>query len=183
MRTILFTLGAFAVLSSPAHAGEFTLASASFAAGATLANTHVYDKYGCRGRNASPELHWSGAPSGAKSFALTVFDPDAPAAGGWWHWLVFDIDASATSLPAGAGDAASGGAPHGAVSATNSFGEIGYGGPCPPPGDAPHRYVFTIYALKSAHLGLASGAAPASVKRAIERDALASASIQARYGR
>ena len=158
-------------------ADEFTLESASFGSNTTLAETYVYDRGECHGGNKSPELHWSGAPSDAKSFAVTMFDPDAGDGRGWWHWLMFDIDAKTTELEAGAGTSA------GAVSAKNSFGDTGYSGPCPPRTDKPHRYIFTVYALRTEKLGLARGADVDTVKQALERETILSTTLQAQYER
>src|SRR3954465_14424129 len=115
---------------------------------------------GAGGQNVSPQLSWSGAPAGTKSFALTLYDPDAPTGSGWWHWVVYDIPATATELPQGAG---SGKAPlpAGTVQGKTDFGAAGYGGAGPPPGDKPHRYVFTVYALKVDKLDLPADASPA----------------------
>ena len=100
----------------------------------------------CGGGNISPQLSWSGAPPGTKSFALTEFDRDAPAGGGFWHWLVVNIPPSVTSLKAGAA------LPAGAVAGMTDHGLPGYQGPCPPVGDHPHHYMFTISALNVASL-------------------------------
>ena len=165
-----------------AHAGDaFRLDSATVSAGATLSTTQIYDGLGCTGRNISPALRWSGAPSGTRSFAVTVFDPDAPGSG-WWHWLVFDIPASVTKLDEGAGSAG-GRLPPGSIQATNDFGTSGYGGPCPPPGDKPHRYVFTVYALRTDSIEAAAASTPARIERVLNANALAKASFTALYAR
>lgn len=143
----------------------------------------VYDKYHCGGRNLSPELHWSGAPAGTQSFAVSIFDPDAPTGKGWWHWLVFDIPANVQHLPRGAGDASGRGLPPGAIQWRNDYGETGYGGPCPPRGDPAHRYIFTVYALDTAHLDVPQDAPPGMLAVYLNRHALAKASFTAYYGR
>ena len=97
-------------------------------------------------------MSWSGAPKDTKSFALSVYDPDAPTGSGFWHWVVFNIPADVTSLPKGAGDPKSAGAPKGAVQSRTDFGVPGYGGPCPPQGDPPHHYQFTIFAVDTPKL-------------------------------
>ena len=185
MRTILIVLCSSMMLSLPlgARADGFTLESASFGSNATLSTKHVYNKNECNGGNISPELHWTGAPENTKSFAVTMFDPDAGGGAGWWHWLVFDLDAKTTSLEAGAGDPISSLAPPGSQSAKNSFGDLGYNGPCPPDGDKPHRYVFTVYALGTEHLGLKTGADINAVKAALEANTLISTSLQGQYSR
>lgn len=112
---------------------------------------------GIGGRNISPDLTWGGAPEGTKSFAITVFDPDAPTGSGWWHWVVIDIPADVGHLPAG------GPLPEGAVEKINDFGYAGYGGPYPPPGPA-HRYVHTVHALDVETLGLPEDASCAMAR-------------------
>ena len=169
-----------ASMLSASHAAKFTLSSLTVADGHTLPEIHVYNDYGCTGANRSPELSWSGAPAGTKSFAVTVHDPDAPHDGGWWHWIAFDMPANVSRLPEGAGNGA--GLPAGAVEGLTDSGEPGYGGACPPPGK-PHRYVFAVTALKGAKLGLNADAAPAAVDAAIARNRLGKATITALYGR
>jgi Raf kinase inhibitor-like YbhB/YbcL family protein len=125
----------------------FHLSSPSFAAGATIPHQYSYNGYGCTGKNVSPQLQWSAAPSDTKSFALTVFDPDARSGQGWWHWVVFNIPASVSGLPKGSGAGSGDMMPGGAVQGRTDFQTVGYGGPCPPSGHPPHHYVFTVYAL------------------------------------
>ena len=175
-------LCASATAQTDAQPGEsFTLESTTFGSNTTLATTQVYNRGDCNGGNQSPELHWKGAPGDAKSFAITMFDPDAHDGAGWWHWLVYDIDAKTTSLAVGAGNPVK--SPVGSISGKNSFGDDGYSGPCPPRDDKPHRYVFTIYALKVEHLGLAAGADSGAVKTALESNTLLSTTLQAQYER
>lgn len=170
-------------VSSAARADGFTLESASFGSNTTLGTTQVYNKGDCHGGNVSPELHWSGAPAATKSFAVTLFDPDARDGAGWWHWLLFDIDAKTKSLPAGAGGDIGSNASPGSISGTNSFGDLGYSGPCPPRDDKPHRYVFTVYALRTEHLGVEAGADGEAVKKALAANSLSSTELQGQYGR
>ena len=184
MRTIIPLCSLFALSTCAlARADGFTLESASFGSNATLPTKAVYNRGGCNGGNVSPELHWSGAPADTKSFAVTLFDPDARSGAGFWHWLVFDINARTTSLEPGAGAAIGSNTPPGSVSAKNDFGDTGYSGPCPPRGDKPHRYVFTVYALRNERLGLGPDADAAAVKRALEENTLLSTSVQGLYGR
>jgi Raf kinase inhibitor-like YbhB/YbcL family protein len=135
-----------ALVAQTAHAA-FTLTSPAFKNGATIPNRYAYSGYGCTGRNTSPELDWTGAPADTKTFALTVFDPDARNGQGWWHWVVFNIPGSVTKLQPGAGSGSDALLPQGAVQGRNDFETVGYGGPCPPPGSPPHHYHFTLYAL------------------------------------
>ena len=133
-------------------------------------------------QNRSPALAWSNAPAGTKSFAVTMYDPDAPTGSGWWHWVVFNIPANVTSLPTGAGDPAANLLPAGAVQSATDFGAYGYGGPCPPPGK-PHRYIFSVFALKVDKLPLDTRASGAMVGFNLNANALAKASLTAKYGR
>src|SRR5947208_16041223 len=87
-----------------AAAASFTPSSPDLPKGKPIGNKHVFNSFGCSGENVSPALEWKGAPKNAKSFALTVYDPDAPTGSGWWHWVVYNIPADTTKLPAGAGD-------------------------------------------------------------------------------
>jgi len=112
-----------------------------------MASAQVFNSFGCSGQNVSPALSWSHAPAGTQSFALLVHDPDAPTGSGWWHWLVYDIPATVTSLPAGAGDPKTKLLPPSALQGRTDFGTYAYGGPCPPPGKL-HHYHFRLYALK-----------------------------------
>jgi Raf kinase inhibitor-like YbhB/YbcL family protein len=134
-------------------AGAFELTSPDIAPGAKIADEQVFSGFGCKGGNVSPALKWSGAPAGTKSFALMVYDPDAPTGSGFWHWVMFDIPPNVTELPKGAGDPKSGKAPAGATQSRTDFGVPGYGGPCPPQGDPAHHYHFMLFAVDAAKLG------------------------------
>ncbi|MEP7043437.1 MAG: YbhB/YbcL family Raf kinase inhibitor-like protein [Dokdonella sp.] len=177
----LFLAVSLGSVSATAIAGEFVLDSQSLSTNANMAQTQIYNQGECRGGNVSPQLSWSGAPQGTRSYAITMLDLDANGGRGWWHWALFDIDAKTTSLSAGAGDA--NGGPLGSVSATNSFGDLGYSGPCPPKDEKMHRYVVTVYALGTERLGLAKAADAAAVTQALQGNALATATLQAEYGR
>ncbi|MFT3884449.1 MAG: YbhB/YbcL family Raf kinase inhibitor-like protein [Flavobacteriales bacterium] len=179
MRTLLLPLALAAAFS--AHAQTFTLKSSTVGGQATL--DQVFNSFGCTGKNLSPELNWSNAPEGTKSFAVTMYDPDAPTGSGFWHWVVFDLTATTTELPAGAGTAGHTGMPATAVQSTTDFGAPGYGGPCPPPGHGAHRYVVTVYALRTEKLGLDAKATPALVGFNLHSQTLAKASILFYYER
>jgi Raf kinase inhibitor-like YbhB/YbcL family protein len=125
------------------------LISSDFNDGDYLALDHVLSTefgFGCEGGNRSPHLAWSGAPDGTKSFAVTCYDPDAPTGSGFWHWVVVNIPPDVMELAAGAGSEG-GTMPTGALQTRTDFGNPGYGGPCPPEGDHPHRYIFTVHAV------------------------------------
>jgi Raf kinase inhibitor-like YbhB/YbcL family protein len=138
-------VAAFGGLSATvALAQDMTLTSAEVADGSTIKEAQVANGFGCKGGNISPSLSWSGAPSDTKSSALTVYDPDAPTGSGFWHWVVFNIPASTTSILLGAGDVKKKLMPKGVIQSRTDFGTDGYGGPCPPQGDKPHHYIFTV---------------------------------------
>jgi Raf kinase inhibitor-like YbhB/YbcL family protein len=171
-------------LAANAAGAQFTLSSSDFSPGGTLAEEQAFSGMGCTGKNLSPQLRWTGAPAGTKSFALLVHDPDAPTGGaGWWHWIAFDIPVSTTELPKGAGKADGSAMPRGAGTARNDYGLPGYGGPCPPEGDKPHRYVFTVYALKVDKLGVPKDANASTAGFMINANAIGKASITGMYGR
>ena len=163
-----------------------TLLSDSFKDGDYLDSRHILSEaygFGCAGGNVSPHLAWSGAPAGTKSFALTCFDPDAPTGSGFWHWLVVNIPAGATELALGAGAADGGLLPAGALQTRTDFGVPGYGGPCPPQGDHPHRYLFTLFAVKEDSLPVNADTMPAVVGFMLNFNTLAKASLMGLYKR
>lgn len=162
-------------------AWPFELSSRDVSQGKRLSLAQVYRGYGCNGGNLSPALNWQHAPAGTRSFALTVFDPDAPTGKGWWHWLVYDISVSVNFMPAGAGVNTT--VPAGAKQGRNDFGEHAYGGACPPVGNGTHRYVFTVYALKVDRLDVGTDASPEQIDAAVRGNSLGSAQITAVYSR
>jgi len=175
-------LASFALLSATAsQADGFVLSSPDI--NGQFVNQQVFSGFGCQGENISPELNWNNAPEGTKSFAVTMYDPDAPTGSGWWHWQVFDIAATTTGLKANAGDVSLALAPKGSVQNSTDFGAVGYGGPCPPEGTASHQYIFTVYALKVDSLGLKADATPALVGFYLGFNTLAKASVIGYYGR
>jgi Raf kinase inhibitor-like YbhB/YbcL family protein len=169
--------------AAAAQAADFTLSSPDVAANSTIASTQVLNGMGCTGGNISPRLEWSGAPADTQSFALTVYDPDAPTGSGFWHWVVVNIPASATGLARGAGTADGKTLPAGSVQVATDFGVPGFGGPCPPPGDKPHRYIFTLFALKTPRLELPEHATAAVTGFMIHFNVIAQTSFTAYYGR
>lgn len=166
-----------------AQADGFQLTSPQLRDGGNIGDEQVFNGFGCSGGNVSPELAWSSPPAGTQSFAVTVYDPDAPTGSGWWHWVAFNIPAGTARLAKNAGNPQAGLAPAGTVQSRTDFGMPGYGGPCPPAGDAPHRYIFTVYALKAAKLDLDSQASGAMVGFFLKGNSLGEASLTARYGR
>ena len=170
----------FSALS--AQAADFTVSSRDIKDGQDLSNAEVFNGFGCSGLNRSPQLSWSNAPAGTKSFAVTVYDPDAPTGSGWWHWTVFNLPASTTSLPAGI-NAQGHGLPAGAVQGRTDFGGSSFGGACPPAGDKPHRYQFVIWALNTEKLPLDAQASGAMLGFFLNASALGQARLTATYGR
>lgn len=157
-----------------AQSKTFTLHSKDLGGQATM--TQVYNGFGCTGENISPQLSWENAPEGTRSFAITLYDPDAPTGSGWWHWVVFDIPATVTELPSGAGTSGAG-LPDGAIQSMTDFGTTGYGGPCPPKGHGPHQYLLTVHALKTENLELEKASGAAVVGYTLNQNTLAKASI------
>jgi Raf kinase inhibitor-like YbhB/YbcL family protein len=139
---------------------SFTVTSDDVAEGQHLSNNHVYNSFGMTGENISPQLSWSGFPAETKSFAVTVFDPDAPTGSGFWHWVAIDIPVTVTSLPSGAG-AGDLSLPDGAFHVRNDYMTKDFGGAAPPQGDPPHRYVIAVHAVDSEKLGIDSDVSPA----------------------
>lgn len=169
---------------STAGAAGFTLGSPDFKPGGRIAEAQAFNGFGCSGGNLSPTLEWKNAPAGTKSFALLVHDPDAPTGGaGWWHWLVVNLPADTARLAAGAGKTDGSALPAGAQQIVTDFGAAGWGGPCPPVGDKPHHYNFTLYALKVDKLDLPPGASPALVGYLVNSNSLGAAHLTGVYGR
>ena len=184
MQTRQLLSGAAALLfSATALADSFTLSSPTIGDGDTLSAAQVFNGFGCSGENTSPALQWSGAPEGTKSFALTVYDPDAPTGSGWWHWQVINIPAEVDSLAANAGSADGEMLPEGARQGPSDYGVKAFGGACPPEGDEPHRYQFTLYALGTETLQVPDNASAALIGFMINANTLDEASFTAKYGR
>lgn len=151
--------------------------------GAMLNDKQVFNGFGCSGDNISPALAWADVPKGTKSFALMVYDPDAPTGSGWWHWVAFNIPAATRALAAGAGTISAGVMPEGVVQGRTDFGTAGYGGACPPAGHGEHRYQFRLFALGVESLPLDGTASAAMVGFMVQQNALESVTIEAVYKR
>lgn len=181
MRAIgIFGILAVAGLACASAANAMSLTSPDVKSGGKIADEQVFNSWGCTGKNVSPALSWSGAPKGTKSFAVSIFDPDAPTGSGFWHWWVADLPADTTGLPKGAGNGT--GLPAGALQVRNDYSQMGYGGPCPPPG-RPHHYHITVYALDVNKFDLNSNASPAAVGFNVNAHTLAKATLIGLYGR
>ena len=151
--------------------------------GGQLTIDQVYSGFGCTGKNISPQLKWMNAPKNAKSFAITVYDPDAPTGSGWWHWVIFNIPSDTAGLVTDAGNPQKNLAPKGSVQSMTDFGKPGFGGACPPQGDKPHRYIFTVFALDVPKLDLDEKANAALVGFMLNGHAIEQASLISYYGR
>lgn len=171
--TALF-VGSYTLSLATQAQAAMQLHSTSIPTGGTIPQAQAFKGFGCTGGNISPELAWSGAPKGTKSFIVTVYDPDAPTGSGFWHWSVFNLPATVTSLKPGAR------LPAGAIAARNDFSLNAYSGPCPPKGET-HTYVFTVYAMPEKTLPLSKTASGALVGFFAHTQALAHASLKARY--
>jgi Raf kinase inhibitor-like YbhB/YbcL family protein len=171
-------------LTVSAHAaGEFRLTSASIEDNGELPAEHIFNGFGCAGGNRSPQLSWQGEPAGTKSFAVTVYDPDAPTGSGWWHWLVFNIPRDVHNLEEGSGMPGAATMPRQAVQARTDFGAPGYGGACPPPGHGKHRYQFVVWALDVEQLPLNGESSGAMLGFHLRQHVLAKAELTATYAR
>jgi len=181
MRTIAYvTALAVGCLASAVAANAMSVTSPDIRAGGKIADEQVANVFGCTSPNVSPALSWTGAPKGTKSFAVSMYDPDAPTGSGFWHWWVVNIPADVTSLPKGAGGGT--GLPAGAVQGRNDFSMAAYGGPCPPPGK-PQRYIITVFALSADKLDVDPNTSPAVIGFQANAHTLAKATLTGLYGR
>ncbi|RLJ16229.1 hypothetical protein DJ030_17360 [bacterium endosymbiont of Escarpia laminata] len=162
---------------------SFQLTSPDIKAGVMLDNAQVFNGFGCNGGNISPQLNWSGAPENTKSFAVTVYDPDAPTGSGWWHWVIFNIPANAAGLARNAGNPTSHLAPESSVQSRTDFGSTGFGGACPPKGHGKHRYQFKVHALDVERLDIGPDSSGALAGYYINAHQLGVADIEAIYER
>jgi Raf kinase inhibitor-like YbhB/YbcL family protein len=187
MKQKLMMLGAGLALSvvtaGAASAAALKVTSPDVAPGKMISDEQVFNGFGCTGKNISPALSWSGAPAGTKSFAVTVYDPDAPTGSGFWHWVVFNIPADTTALAKNAGDPKAGLAPKGSVQSRTDFGVPGWGGPCPPKGSKAHRYEFTVFAVDSDHIEATPDTSAAVVGFNLHFHTLAKGKLTGLYGR
>ncbi|BDS10390.1 YbhB/YbcL family Raf kinase inhibitor-like protein [Aureispira anguillae] len=180
MKYLMISLS-FLLIANLSFAQTFTLKSTDLGGQAT--NKEVFDGFGCTGKNTSPQLSWENAPVGTQSFAITMYDPDAPTGSGWWHWVVFDIPKTVNVLKSNAGNITLDLMPEGVVQSLTDYGKTGYGGPCPPKKDGVHQYIITVYALKTPTLNLASSSNPALVGYYLNANAIQKASLVVYYER
>ena len=203
MRALATAIVSIIMTHGPVRGADFVLTSPDLKEGEVIKVEQVFNGHGCAGENVSPALSWSGAPALAKSFALTMYDPDARAhwwhrakslalslydpdastRSGWLHWVIVNIAANVTSLAKDAGDIQAGVAPAGSVQGRTSFGTLGWGGPCPPQGDKPHHYIFTIFALDLDKLPVNENTSAPSVGFDLHYHALGKATLTGTYAR
>lgn len=170
VKVLIFTITG--LLGVAAIASAMTVQSPDIKSNAMIAKRFIFNGFGCTGENAQPTLTWSGVPKGTKALALAVFDPDAPTTVGFVHWLLLRIPPTATSTRGLST----------AVNGLTDFGEPGWHGPCPPPGDKPHRYIFTLYALNT-DFPFTAQTTYAVFRFSIRGHILATATLTGRYGR
>ncbi len=174
MKKIIGMMGLAVMLT----AGNFTLQSNDLKGQLTM--EQEFNGFGCTGKNISPELSWSNAPEGTKSFALTVYDPDAPTGSGWWHWIIVNIPADVDHISQGVTAAT---LPKGAIETMTDYGNAGFGGACPPKGDKPHEYRFTIHALDVEKLDVNAQSDSALVGFMINQHTIQKATVVSYYQR
>ncbi|WNI18918.1 YbhB/YbcL family Raf kinase inhibitor-like protein [Actinacidiphila sp. ITFR-21] len=144
------------------EAATFTVTSTTVTDGEPWAAEQMSGLFGVPGgKDLSPQLSWSGAPEGTRSYAVTVYDPDAPTGSGFWHWAVADIPATVTELPEGAGDDTGSGLPEGAYQLPNDARSARFLGAAPPAGHGAHRYFVVVHALDVENIGVPAEATPA----------------------
>ncbi|MBM5781812.1 MAG: YbhB/YbcL family Raf kinase inhibitor-like protein [Pelagibacterales bacterium] len=182
----IFSVSLFvlAIYSTNAFSSSvFSASSEEIKMGTKITNKYVFNGFGCSGKNISPEISWKNAPEGTKSFAITVYDPDAPTGSGWWHYLAVNIPVNYNSLPSNFGKKNSFKTTDNILQIRNDFGIRNFGGPCPPQGDKPHRYIWTIHALSVEKLEISEDATAALAGFMINANSIAKANLEAFYSR
>ena len=175
----LLTLGT-AIVSSGATAAttKFKIESKDIYEGKMLKSAQVYNGFGCNGENKSPQITIKGVPAGAKSLAITAYDPDAPTGSGWWHWIAYNIPVTKTDIASGDKVIS-----QGVIFGKNDFGSYDFGGACPPIGHGKHHYVFTVYALSVEKLDVPADASAALIAYNLNNNSIEKATITALYER
>lgn len=163
------------------YSQTFTLKSTDL--GGQSTKKQEFNGFGCEGENASPQLSWANAPKETKSFAITMYDPDAPTGSGFWHWIVFNIPSHINELVTNAGNTSLSLMPKEAIQSITDYGMKGFGGPCPPKGHGIHQYIITIYALKTDKLPLDANTNPAIVGFYLWQNTIEKASLITYYRR
>lgn len=168
---------ALSLLATAANAADFRLSSSDVEPNKQMADEYLQNGSGCTGGDQSPTLFWSGAPQGTKSFAVTMYDPDAPTGSGWWHWSVLNIPATTTQLERNAGQRDGTRLPRGATQGRTDFAMPGYGGACPPAGDETHHYHFKVWALSVDLLKVNGEMSAAQIGYMVRSNSIASAEL------
>jgi Raf kinase inhibitor-like YbhB/YbcL family protein len=180
----LVASGRVSAQEKPAAHSKFVLSSPDSKLAAKVPEEYTANVFGCSGGNMSPPLQWSGAPAATKSYVVTLFDPDEHGdPSGWWHWIVYNLPASVTSLPKGAGVEHSSVFPAGTQQGRTDLGNDAYHGPCPDKGDPPHRYTFTVYALNIEKVDVPPDSSGAMVVSTAREHVVGTAVFIAHYGR
>lgn len=174
------TFFALSLAAGSAQAEDFVVRSSSPSNG-QFQQTQFANGFGCTGQNISPQISWSGAPQGTKSYVITMYDPDAPTGSGWWHWVLANVPASVHELPEGAGSAG-GKLPSGTLEVRGDTGQPGYIGACPPTGQT-HNYVITVNAINTDKLELPPTVTPAMLGFIVWGNSLGKASLSIKAGR
>ena len=165
-------------------AERLIVASGGFVDGGTIPDVYAYRGCAPHAENRSPQIAWRGSVAGTKSYTVTLFDPDAPTGHGFWHWVLFNVPPTVHEIPAGGGAPRSPALPRGAILGRSDFGTAGYGGPCPPQGDRPHHYVFTVRALDMRALpGRTQATTGPELLKAVSGHVLAEGKLIGRFGR
>ncbi|MCB9201750.1 MAG: YbhB/YbcL family Raf kinase inhibitor-like protein [Flavobacteriales bacterium] len=174
MKKIFF---GFVLLASVSLYSQNTFTLMSNDLGGQATNNQIYNGFGCTGNNISPDLHWINPPEGTQSYAITMYDPDAPTGSGWWHWIVFNIPSTVSQIPSDAGKIENQLMPKEAIQSITDYGTYGFGGACPPKGDGFHRYIITIHALKVSEFDFNKDVNPALVGYYINSNTIGKASL------
>jgi len=186
-KTLMKLLSPLAVIaigfSTSADANTFKLSSNDIKQGEFMSKSQEFNGFGCSGKDLSPHLKWSGAPEDTKSFAITVYDPDAPTGSGWWHWQIVNISKEVTEISAGAGSTKNAFAPKGSMQIRNDYGQRGFGGACPPSGHGIHHYRFTVHALSVDNLAIPEDASGALAGYMINANTIGSVTLESLYKR
>lgn len=184
MKKIFIIASAFFLLSFESAQAEMSISSYDFQDGAMISIKNVFNGFGCKGRNISPQITIKDVPQDAKSLALTMYDPDAPTGSGWWHWIVYNMPTYTKNIfPSNSKMTKVATFGPNAVFGRNDFGTFDYGGPCPPIGSGKHHYILTIYALSVDKLSVPSDASAALIGYNINANTIEKASITSYYER
>ncbi|WP_022942333.1 YbhB/YbcL family Raf kinase inhibitor-like protein [Psychromonas hadalis] len=184
MNQTIKVLSLLSLALSPAlFADSFTLSSQDISTGEFMTKNQEFNGFGCSGKDLSPQLQWGNAPKNSKSFAITVYDPDAPTGSGWWHWQVVNRPVTTMMIASNAGSTTENLLPAGSLQIKNDYGSRGFGGACPPAGHGIHHYRFTIHALSVEKLELPEDASGALAGYMINAHTIESATIEALYQR